>query len=253
MWKHLLSNLNTENFVKLVLKTYILTRCFFCPTVRHAPSPEHGDEDLSLRPPSMGPSLHSSPALTPRLTHGSVTGTAEPEEGTSWSTQQDLGSTETLKRGGDELLSSCESAKTICDSQNVGGDDEGSVAGTRTPSISVEEEHDGPAGSPPDSEDHFDWTSEEAPRRPDSLKGIQSFQRSHSNLASLGLAFPAQNGSLTIARWPTVADRAAPPDDWESYTYSPGYDRHSKTDSSKDRYSESTRGFYIVENQVKKL
>uniref|UniRef100_A0A8C1V4V9 Lysosomal trafficking regulator n=1 Tax=Cyprinus carpio TaxID=7962 RepID=A0A8C1V4V9_CYPCA len=187
--------------------------------VRHASSPEHGDEDLSLRPPSMGPSLHSSPALTPRLTHGSVTGTAEPEEGTSWSTQQDLGSTETLKRGGDELLSSCESAKTICDSQNVGGDDEGSV-------------HDGPAGSPPDSEDHFDWTSEEAPRRPDSLKGIQSFQRSHSNLASLGLAFPAQNGSLTIARWPTVADRAAPPDDWESYTYSPGYDRHSKTDSN---------------------
>uniref|UniRef100_A0A8C1V3X4 Lysosomal trafficking regulator n=1 Tax=Cyprinus carpio TaxID=7962 RepID=A0A8C1V3X4_CYPCA len=197
-------------------------------------TPAEGNASLKR---SMGPSLHSSPALTPRLTHGSVTGTAEPEEGTSWSTQQDLGSTETLKRGGDELLSSCESAKTICDSQNVGGDDEGSVAGTRTPSISVEEEHDGPAGSPPDSEDHFDWTSEEAPRRPDSLKGIQSFQRSHSNLASLGLAFPAQNGSLTIARWPTVADRAAPPDDWESYTYSPGYDRHSKTDSSKDRSS----------------
>uniref|UniRef100_A0A672PLE3 Lysosomal trafficking regulator n=1 Tax=Sinocyclocheilus grahami TaxID=75366 RepID=A0A672PLE3_SINGR len=118
-----------------------------------------------------------------------------------------LGSTVTLKRAGDEqLLSSCESAKTICDSQN--------------------EEHDGPASSPVDSEDHFNWTSEEVPRRPDSLKGIQSFQRSHSNLASLGLAFPAQNGSLTIARWPTVADRAAPPDDWESYTYSPGYDRH---------------------------
>uniref|UniRef100_A0A673MQ96 Lysosomal-trafficking regulator-like n=1 Tax=Sinocyclocheilus rhinocerous TaxID=307959 RepID=A0A673MQ96_9TELE len=150
----------------------------------------------------IGPSPHSSPALTPRLTHGSVMGTTEPE-GTSLSTQHALGSTETLKRAGDEqLLSSCESAKTICDSQN--------------------EEHDGPAGSPVDSEDHFNWTSEEAPRRPDSLKGIQSFQRSHSNLASLGLAFPAQNGSLTIARWPTVADRAAPPDDWESYTYSPG-------------------------------
>uniref|UniRef100_A0A671RQM4 Lysosomal-trafficking regulator-like n=1 Tax=Sinocyclocheilus anshuiensis TaxID=1608454 RepID=A0A671RQM4_9TELE len=184
-------------------------------------SPTHGDEDLSLRPPSMGPSPHSSPALMPRLAHGSVTGTAEPEEGTSLSTQQDLGSTETLKRGGDELLSSCESAKTICDSQNVGGDEEGSVAGNQTPFINVEEEHD---SSPPDSEDHFDWTSEEVPRRPDSLKGIQSFQRSHSNLASLGLAFPAQNGSLTIARWPTVADRAAPPDDWESYTYSPGSD-----------------------------
>uniref|UniRef100_A0A672PLH5 Lysosomal trafficking regulator n=1 Tax=Sinocyclocheilus grahami TaxID=75366 RepID=A0A672PLH5_SINGR len=190
--------------------------------------------DLSLRPPSIGPSPHSSPALTPRLTHGSVMGTTEPE-GTSLSTQHALGSTVTLKRAGDEqLLSSCESAKTICDSQNVGGDEESSVTGNRTPSISVEEEHDGPASSPVDSEDHFNWTSEEVPRRPDSLKGIQSFQRSHSNLASLGLAFPAQNGSLTIARWPTVADRAAPPDDWESYTYSPGYDRHSKADSSND-------------------
>ncbi|XP_016396688.1 lysosomal-trafficking regulator-like [Sinocyclocheilus rhinocerous] len=205
--------------------------------VRYTSSLEHGDEDLSLRPPSIGPSPHSSPALTPRLTHGSVMGTTEPE-GTSLSTQHALGSTETLKRAGDEqLLSSCESAKTICDSQNVGGDEESSVTGNRTPSISVEEEHDGPAGSPVDSEDHFNWTSEEAPRRPDSLKGIQSFQRSHSNLASLGLAFPAQNGSLTIARWPTVADRAAPPDDWESYTYSPGYDRHSKADSSNDRSS----------------
>ncbi|KAF4106147.1 hypothetical protein G5714_013809 [Onychostoma macrolepis] len=202
--------------------------------VRHTSSPEHGDEDLSLQPPSIGLSPHSSPALT----HGNVMGTAEPEEGTSLSTQQALGSTETLKRAGDEqLLSSCESAKTICDSQNVGGDEESSITGNRTPSISVEEEHDGPAGSPVDSEDHFDWTSEEAPRRPDSLKGIQSFQRSHSNLASLGLAFPAQNGSLTIARWPTVADRAAPPDEWESYTYSPGYDRHSKADSSNDRSS----------------
>ncbi|XP_077073466.1 lysosomal-trafficking regulator isoform X2 [Siphateles boraxobius] len=208
------------------------------PKGRHTSSPDHGDEDLSLRPPNTHPSPHASPALTPRLAHGSVTGTTDPEDGTSLITQHALGSTETLKRGVDEqLLSSCESAKTICDSQIAGVDEDGSIVGNRTPSISVEEEHDGPAESPVDSEDHFDWTSEEAPRRPDSLKGIQSFQRSHSNLASLGLAFPAQNGSLTIARWPTVTDRAAPPDDWESYTYSPGYDRHSKADSSNDRSS----------------
>ncbi|XP_056326307.1 lysosomal-trafficking regulator isoform X1 [Danio aesculapii] len=206
--------------------------------VRHTSSIEHGEDDPSLRPRSTGPSPHSSPALTPRLTHGRVTGTTEPDGGASLCTQQALGSTETLKRAGDEqLLSSCESAKTICDSPIAGADEEGSIMGNRTPSISVEEEQDGPAGSPAESEEHFDWTSEEAPRRPDSLKGIQSFQRSHSNLASLGLAFPAQNGSLTIARWPTVADRAAPPDDWESYTYSPGYDRHSKADSSNDRSS----------------
>ncbi|KAG5855574.1 hypothetical protein ANANG_G00050500 [Anguilla anguilla] len=66
------------------------------------------------------------------------------------------------------------------------------------------------------------------------LKGIQSFQRSQSNLASLGLAFPAQNGSLAIGRWPSLADRAsALPEDWESYTFSPGYERaRSKADST---------------------
>uniref|UniRef100_A0A673MIF2 Lysosomal-trafficking regulator-like n=1 Tax=Sinocyclocheilus rhinocerous TaxID=307959 RepID=A0A673MIF2_9TELE len=184
-------------------------------------TPAEGNASLPPRGQSRLPSkdfFGFSPSVFTNITDGNGI----------YCTQHALGSTETLKRAGDEqLLSSCESAKTICDSQNVGGDEESSVTGNRTPSISVEEEHDGPAGSPVDSEDHFNWTSEEAPRRPDSLKGIQSFQRSHSNLASLGLAFPAQNGSLTIARWPTVADRAAPPDDWESYTYSPGYDRHT--------------------------
>uniref|UniRef100_A0A668AYI8 Lysosomal trafficking regulator n=1 Tax=Myripristis murdjan TaxID=586833 RepID=A0A668AYI8_9TELE len=188
----------------------------------------------------LAPSPYSSPLLTPRLGHGSSSEAAE-GEGVSLATQQALGSTETLKRGGgdEQLLSSCESAKTICDSKEGG---EG--AAPRTPSISVEEERDeatevdslaeGSVGVA-ESEDRFDWTSEEAPRRPDSLKGIQSFQRSQSNLASLGLAFPAPNGSLAIGRWPTAADRGSLPEDWESYTYSPGYDRaHSKTESSTE-------------------
>ncbi|TRY64527.1 hypothetical protein DNTS_026789, partial [Danionella cerebrum] len=201
--------------------------------VRHTSSLENRDEDLSLRPPSTGPSPHSSPGLSPRVIHRNITGQTEPEAGESLTTQHALGSTETLKRGGDEmLLSSCESVKTICDSLTATGDEEGSIVGNRTPSISVEEEQSGLG-----SEEHFDWTSEEAPRRPDSLKGIQSFHRSTSNLASLGLAFPAQNGSLTIARWPSVADRSAPSDDWESYTYSPGYERHGKADSGNDRSS----------------
>ncbi|KAM6916813.1 lysosomal-trafficking regulator isoform 2-T2 [Xenentodon cancila] len=207
-----------------------------------APSPEHGGDDQSLRPPSLAPSPYSSPLLTPRLGHGS---SSEPVEGdgVSLNSQQTLGSTETLKKaGGDEqLLSSCESAKTICDSRDAG---EGPAL--RTPSISVEEERDEAAevdslaeGSVglAESEDRFDWASEEAPRRPDSLKGIQSFQRSHSNLASLGLAFPVPNGSLTVGRWPSAADRGSVPEDWESYTYSPGYERtHSKT-GSNDRSS----------------
>uniref|UniRef100_A0A8C4IKW5 Lysosomal trafficking regulator n=1 Tax=Dicentrarchus labrax TaxID=13489 RepID=A0A8C4IKW5_DICLA len=198
----------------------------------------HDGDDQSLRPPSLAPSPYSSPLLTPRLGHGSSNEAGE-GDGVSLTTQQALGSTETLKKGGgdEQLLSSCESAKTICDSKDIG---EGGAL--RTPSISVEEERDEAAevdslaeGSVgvAESEDRFDWASDEAPRRPDSLKGIQSFQRSHSNLASLGLAFPAPNGSLAIGRWPSAADRGSMPEDWESYTYSPGYERaHSKTESN---------------------
>ncbi|XP_037321151.2 lysosomal-trafficking regulator isoform X2 [Pungitius pungitius] len=203
-----------------------------------APSPEQGGDNQSLRLPSLAPSPYSSPLPTPRLGHG-IPSEAGEGDGLSFATQQALGSTETLKRGGadEQLLSSCESAKTICESKDIG---EGGAR--RTPSISVEEERDeaaevsslgeGSIGGA-ESEDRFDWASDEAPRRPDSLKGIQSFQRSHSNLASLGLAFPAPNGSLAVGRWPNSADRGSMPEDWESYTYSPGYERaHSKTESN---------------------
>lgn len=208
----------------------------------HASSLDHGGDDQSLRAPSLGPSPYSSPLLTPRLGRSSSNEAAE-GDGASLATHQALGSTETLKKGGgdEQLLSSCESAKTICEDKDAG---EGATP--RTPSISVEEERDEAAevdsladGSVgvAESEDRFEWVTDEVPRRPDSLKGIPSFQRSHSNLASLGLAFPATNGSLTISRWPTAADRSSMPEDWESYTYSPSYERaHSKTESN-DRSS----------------
>uniref|UniRef100_A0A674BXX0 Lysosomal trafficking regulator n=1 Tax=Salmo trutta TaxID=8032 RepID=A0A674BXX0_SALTR len=180
------------------------------------PSPEHGgdDQSLSLRPANLTPSPNSSPLLRPCVSHGGAGSPREGQEGEGVI----LGSTETLKRGGggggeEQLLSSCESAKTICDSREGG---EGSVGGA-------------------ESEDRFDWASDEVPQRPDSLKGITSFQRSSSNLASLGLAFPAQNGSMALGRWPSVADRGTLPEDWESYSYSPGYERAYRKDSSNDR------------------
>uniref|UniRef100_A0A3B3XZH3 BEACH domain-containing protein n=1 Tax=Poecilia mexicana TaxID=48701 RepID=A0A3B3XZH3_9TELE len=200
------------------------------PTV-FADGPHEGT-CASLRPPSAAPSPYSSPLVTPCVGHGSSGDTAEGDD-VSLASQQALGSTETLKKvGGDEqLLSSCESAKTICDSK-----DAGDGGAPQTPSISVEEDRDEAAevdslaeGSVGGVESE-DWASEEAPRRPDSLKGIQSFQRSHSNLTSLGLAFPFPNGSLAVARWPSAADRASMPEDWESYTYSPGSDRTSSTE-----------------------
>lgn len=145
----------------------------------------------------------------------------EIDEATSLTAQHVLDSSEMLKGGQEQLLNSCESAKTICDPQDVTDEV------LHTSSISIGEERE--AQTEQEGSVSTDSVGEEALRRPDSLKGIRSFQRSHNDLASLGLAFPAQNSSMAIARWPSITDPAAPNDDMESYTYSPGYDRtHSK-------------------------
>ncbi|XP_036404355.1 LOW QUALITY PROTEIN: lysosomal-trafficking regulator-like [Megalops cyprinoides] len=178
------------------------------------PQPDAGG--VSLRPPSLTPSPCCSPPPPSRLTRGGSGEGAEREAEPAGPRLQAPGAAETLRPGcEDQLLSSCESAKTLCDSP------------PSTPAISVEEE--------PEDDERAD--ADEALRRPDSLKGIQSFQRSHSNLASLGLAFPAQNGSLAIGRWPSLADRSALPEDWESLTYSPGYERARSKADSTDRSS----------------
>uniref|UniRef100_A0A8C9RJI1 Lysosomal trafficking regulator n=1 Tax=Scleropages formosus TaxID=113540 RepID=A0A8C9RJI1_SCLFO len=163
------------------------------------PSSEQDGEVQALRPPSLATSPRSSPP--PGERDGAIQGA-----------QQVLSSTETVRRsiGDESVLSSCESARTLCDPREP-------------PAIDVEAEP---------------TENDEALRRPDSLRGIQSFQRSQSNLASLGLAFPAQNGSLTVGRWPSMGDRGLLPDDWESYTFSPGYERgYGKADSTQDRTS----------------
>ncbi|XP_048862942.1 lysosomal-trafficking regulator isoform X4 [Brienomyrus brachyistius] len=167
------------------------------------PSPGQENELHPPRPPSLTVSPRCSSPLLER-------------NGVSLSSQQTQSSTETIRQGteggpgGEGLLSSCESARTLCNSQEA---------------LSVAAEGE------PELEEH-----EEGLRRPDSLRGIQPFQRSQSNLASLGLAFPAQNGGLAAGRWPSLADRNALPEDWESYTFSPGYERtFSKADSTSDR------------------
>ncbi|XP_066534350.1 lysosomal-trafficking regulator isoform X2 [Hoplias malabaricus] len=207
------------------------------PEVHQPLSPEHGAPDL---PSCSTPSPYTSPVLTAHQLHRDSARSAETEDGSSQSTQQALGSTETLKRDEDEnLLSSCESAKTICDSREV--DEVEEAPHNPSASNSMKEEQEAPAdisaeSTITESEERVFLYGEEAPQRPDSLKGIQSFQRSQSDLASLGLAFPAQNGSLAITRWPSVTYRPAPSDEWESYTYSLGCDRaHNKNDPTSDR------------------
>ncbi|KAI1894637.1 hypothetical protein AGOR_G00117810 [Albula goreensis] len=224
------------------------------PTVAH--SPEQGSEDQSLRPPSEAPSLPPSPPLSPHLTH-------EESDGETPGAQQALSSTETVRKDSSEhLLSSCDSAGTVCDLRelaipaklpiSVEGEPNSppvilkeEAEADRSP-VSVEEEQDKEEGEEEDDEekeredkvvDCFDPTSEEPLRRPDSLRGLRSFQRRGSAFASLGLAFPAHNGALPTTRWPSLTDRCPLPEDWESYSYSPGYESIHSTADSNDRSS----------------
>ncbi|XP_062851888.1 lysosomal-trafficking regulator isoform X2 [Trichomycterus rosablanca] len=197
------------------------------------PTPDIGADTISLLlPKSSSPSPYSLPALTAcQDQHASCKIVSRPPEldkAVSLTTQHNPGSTETLRYGDEQLLSSCESVKTICESQDAIEE----VPCTASDSFEKERE----VGVEQEPSASTELAGEEALRRPDSLKGIQSFQRSHSELASLGLAFPAQNSSMAIARWPSVTDRPAPCDDWESYTYSPGYDQaRNRSNSTIER------------------
>lgn len=156
------------------------------------------DSSLAL---SAGMGQHASSKASPKV--------CELDEAAPLTVQHVLNITGMLKGVEEQLLNSCESAKTICDSEDVVNE---ILQAEQKCTVST------------------DSAGEEAVQRPDSLKGIQSFQRSHSNLASLGLAFPAQNNS--VSHWPTMTDRTTP-HDAESYTYSPGYDQIHSKDSDR--------------------
>lgn len=125
-----------------------------------------------------------------------------------------LGSSETLKKGKENaLISSCESAKTLCEM-------EAPLSG-QTP---VNDVPKGPLGfkelEPRSDEDSPG--DEFCPNRPDYLKGLATVQQSHTTIASLGLAFPSQNGGAAVGLWPSLVDRNT--DDWENFAFSLGYE-----------------------------
>ncbi|XP_038616670.1 lysosomal-trafficking regulator isoform X2 [Tachyglossus aculeatus] len=136
----------------------------------------------------------------------------------------------------DALVSSCESAQATCGPEEPaparasGADAAGAESGP--PEIRLE---GGEARSDDDGA-----AADSPPPRPDHLKGLSSFQRSHGNVASLGLAFPAQSaGASAMARWPSLAERATVPEDWETFAFSPGYGRTcDQTAGADDRSSE---------------
>ncbi|XP_055491132.1 lysosomal-trafficking regulator isoform X3 [Leucoraja erinacea] len=158
---------------------------------------------------------------------------------------------ETMGRIQDEVyLSSSESTKTLCESEK------GAFTRTVIAHDHIEEslERVVEAGSPAvvnikiDVEHVTDESlsalepelkqegSGDGVNRPDSLQGLQMFQRSQSNFTGLGLAFPSQNGSLVGGHLPSVVGMNLIPEEWESFGFSPLYERpYKQTDSTPDR------------------
>lgn len=188
------------------------------------------------------PALPTSPLAQPQKLTGSSGGGIDSLQSTAdhrvdsqpekWGP---LGTSETLKKGPeDALVSSCESAKTVCETEavlsgqvSVNGVPKGAL---EYPAVKVDPKE---PGAEPRSDDDSPG-DESCPRRPDYLKGLASFQRSHSMIASLGLAFPSQNGAAAIGRWPSLVDRNA--EVWENVTFSLGYEPNYTRTANAHRY-----------------
>lgn len=106
-----------------------------------------------------------------------------------------------------------ESAKTVCETEaarpkaSVSDAPKGAL---ELPAVNIDQKD---FGAEPRSDDDSPGDRVTCPRRPLYLR-LASFQRSHSTIASLGLAFPSQNGSAAVGRWPSLVDRNT--DDWEN-------------------------------------
>ncbi|KFP42398.1 Lysosomal-trafficking regulator, partial [Chlamydotis macqueenii] len=142
-------------------------------------------------------------------------------------------SSETIKRVQEELfLSSCESAKTVCDSELTSAETFEDIAKEEELSENAFESKEADTDLKCSESDGA--AIEPSLRRPDNLKGLPSFQKSQSNFAGLGLAFSVHGGSSAIARWPSFADKNVLPEDWESHAFSSANENTQKTSESLD-------------------
>ncbi|NXS73466.1 LYST regulator, partial [Pandion haliaetus] len=144
-----------------------------------------------------------------------------------------VGSSETIKRVQEELfLSSCESAKTVCDSELTSAETFEDIAKEEELSENAFESKE--ADAELKCNEGGGVAAEPSLRRPDNLKGLPSFQRSQSNFAGLGLVFSVHGGSSAIARWPSFADKNVLPEDWESLAFSSANENTQKPSESPD-------------------
>lgn len=143
-------------------------------------------------------------------------------------------SSETIKRVQEELfLSSCESAKTVCDSELTSAETFEDIAKEEELSENAFESKEADADLKC-NEGGGGAAAEPSLCRPDNLKGLPSFQKSQSNFAGLGLAFSVHGGPSAIARWPSFADKNVLPEDWESLAFSSANENTQKPSESPD-------------------
>ncbi|XP_075002602.1 lysosomal-trafficking regulator isoform X6 [Calonectris borealis] len=144
-----------------------------------------------------------------------------------------VGSSETIKRVQEDLfLSSCESAKTVCDSELTSAEMFEDIAKEEELSENAFETKEADADLK--CNEGGSAAAEPLLCRPDNLKGLPSFQKSQSNFAGLGLAFSVHGGSSAIARWPSFADKNVLPEDWDSLAFSSANENTQKTSESPD-------------------
>ncbi|KAM5234906.1 lysosomal-trafficking regulator [Ctenodactylus gundi] len=217
-------------------------------------SPPEGDGPCSVAPPQVAtrlqrsrslPVFPTSPLLQSRTLNGSLgcsidklRNNVDTYLATQPEHQNPVEGSDMLPAGQEEVLvSSCESARALCDGQAVlAAQAPASGVPRGTPGFLGNRVNQKDSGADPRPED--DSTGDESClRRPDNLKGLASFQQSHSTVASLGLAFPSHNGSAALGRWPSLVDRSS--DDWDNLAFSLGYEAN---------YSRATGAHSVTED-----
>ncbi|XP_074846230.1 lysosomal-trafficking regulator [Carettochelys insculpta] len=184
------------------------------PQVTHSQAPERRCKSLPASPTS-SPQRHPKRLLRSLgRSIGDFQAVVESDSADSQGKNGFVESSETLKKVQEEtFVSSCESAKTVCDLEVTSTEvfvDISKELELSANKVANAELKGNEGGAAVDSSLH----------RPDNLKGLPSFQKSQNNFTGLGLAFSAQNGSSSIARWPSLADKSVLPEDWESLTFS---------------------------------
>lgn len=189
-------------------------------------------------------SLPASPASSPQVHKKAFSGTlgrsvenlqvlrrtdpVEPLE------QSNVGrNSEVFRRMQEEhLISSCESAKTVVDLEERTSAEMHDVPKEEEEMLDKTSEIQEPKPEMKKKEDGT--TLDKLLKRPNDLKGLYPFQKT-GNLAGLGLAFSFQGGS-TIARWPSLADKRLPTEEWEQLTFPSAEKAHQKSENGSDRY-----------------